>query len=118
MIDWARLEELRDDVGADALLEVIAVFLEEVDEVMARMPSPATPEEDLDPAKTAADVHFLKGVAANLGLSLLHALCHDAELRATARKPGLAALLTAIHDTYAATRARLVAELPAWLDAA
>ena len=37
MIDWARVRELKDEVGADAFDEVVELFLEEVEEVIVRL---------------------------------------------------------------------------------
>ena len=34
MIDWARVSELRDEVGAEDFDEVVELFLEEVDEAI------------------------------------------------------------------------------------
>ena len=33
MISWERVNELRDEVGQEDFLEVVEIFLEEVDEV-------------------------------------------------------------------------------------
>ena len=57
MIDWDRLKELRDEVGAEDFDEVVELFLDEVEGVMDRLrdsPDVDTLEEDL---------HFLKGSA-------------------------------------------------------
>ena len=37
MIDWARVSELRDEVGAEDFDEVVELFLEEVDEAIAAL---------------------------------------------------------------------------------
>lgn len=73
MIDWERVEELRDEVGAADFGEVVELFLEEVEEVLARLrvaPEPARLEEDL---------HFLKGSALNLGFATFSDLCQAGE---------------------------------------
>jgi HPt (histidine-containing phosphotransfer) domain-containing protein len=75
MIDWSRVGELRSEVGEEAFDEVLELFLEEVDEVMARLS--ASP----DPARLAADLHFVRGSALNLGLEQFCAICQDLEHR-------------------------------------
>ncbi len=73
MISWDRVNELRDEVGAEDFLEVAEIFLEEVDEVMDRLragPDPSTYESEL---------HFLKGSALNLGFEALANLCSQGE---------------------------------------
>lgn len=78
MIDWARVNELRDEIGADSFDEVAVMFLEEADEAIAR----------LDAAKGAksleSDLHFLKGSALNLGFQRLADLCQIGERLAAA----------------------------------
>lgn len=37
MIDWERVADLRSEIGDDGFDEVIALFLEETDEVIARL---------------------------------------------------------------------------------
>lgn len=76
MIDWDRIETLREEVGEDALQEVIGLFLEEVDEVIAQL------EAHPDPKTYEKDLHFLKGSALNLGFSDLGALCQRGEREA------------------------------------
>ena len=98
MIDWERVADLRSEIGRDGFDEVIALFLEETDEVIARLG--ARPE----PARIERDLHFLKGSALNLGFSALAALCQDGERRAAA---GEAALVDigAVVRTYQASKA-------------
>lgn len=76
MISWERVNELRDEVGQEDFLEVVIIFLEEVDEVVTRLrnaPDPATYEDDL---------HFLKGSAMNLGFEALSQICQSGEKKA------------------------------------
>lgn len=70
LIDWQRVDDLASEIGADAVVEVVTMFLEETDEVIARL-SAASP--------SAEDYHFLKGSALNLGLSDLATLCQLGE---------------------------------------
>lgn len=78
MIDWSRVNELRRDIGEDGFSDVVEMFLEEVETVLARLPSVTTT------AALAEDMHFLKGSAWNLGFREFGAVCHDAERRAAA----------------------------------
>ncbi|MDO9526275.1 MAG: Hpt domain-containing protein [Gemmobacter sp.] len=81
MIDWGRVESLRAELGNDDFGEVVDLFLEEVEEVIARLkrkPDPASYEEDL---------HFLKGGALNLGFRALSDACHEGERRAADGRP-------------------------------
>lgn len=82
MIDWDRVSELRDEVGRDGLEEILAMFFEEVETVLARLQSAP------DPVTLAADMHFLKGSAHNLGFAALGHLCEDGEQAAASGQPG------------------------------
>jgi len=110
-MDWTRLDELRTEVGADALGEVLALFLEETDDMAARL------ADGGDPATLAGDLHFMKGAALNLGFCALAEVCRAAEATLQADGPG-AVDLAAILDTYAADKAELHAREPALSGAA
>lgn len=71
MIDWLRMSELRDEIGQDGFDEVVDVFLEEAEEVVARLGA--------GPAPAQEDLHFLKGSALNLGFVEVAQLCQDGE---------------------------------------
>lgn len=81
MIDWQRVAELRDEVGADEFLEVAELFLEEVDEVLASLCDSA------EPADLGAKLHFLKGSALNIGFSDMARHCALGEQQAAAGTP-------------------------------
>jgi histidine phosphotransfer protein HptB len=70
LTDWQRVNDLASEIGADAMVEVVTMFLEETDEVMERLAG-STP--------TTEDYHFLKGSALNLGLTDFAALCQLGE---------------------------------------
>ncbi|MEM6636867.1 MAG: Hpt domain-containing protein [Pseudomonadota bacterium] len=81
MIDWNRVAELRDEIGAEDFGEVVDLFLDEVEGIVAKLdaaPVVAELEEDL---------HFLKGSALNLGFSEFGAICQAGE-KAAARGEG------------------------------
>ncbi|MBV0913536.1 Hpt domain-containing protein [Anianabacter salinae] len=67
MIDWTRVNDLRFEIGEDGFPEVVELFLEEVEEVMARLLSAGDAADE--------DLHFLKGSALNLGFAELARLC-------------------------------------------
>lgn len=100
MIDWNRVRELQDEIGKDEFAEVVTMFLDEADEVLARI-TPAG-----GPALLRDDCHFLKGAALNLGFASLANLCQIAERRA---KEGDCAIdLIEMRRCYQASRAALI----------
>lgn len=99
MIDWDRVMELRSEIGPDDFEEVVSLFLEEADEAMARLTIAGGAKA------LAADLHFLKGAALNLGFDMLSALCQDGEWRAGAGD--LTVDLEAVRDANATCRGEL-----------
>ena len=101
LIDWDRVTELREEVGAEDFADIAVMFLEEVGEVIARLAS--APEA----GRMEADMHFLKGSAANLGFAAMAALCSAAEQAAAAGRPVDPGPVIACHaDSRAAFLAR------------
>lgn len=99
MIDWDRVDGLRAEIGAEDFAEVVAMFLEEADEVAERL------SRQSDDA-LRADLHFLKGAALNLGFSALADLCGQGEgIRATGFDP--TPVVTLYYTTKAAFSAAL-----------
>ncbi len=96
MINWQRVNELRDEIGADSLDEVIELFLDEVEGALMNLGGTQTME---------ADLHFLKGSAANLGFEAFRALCAEGEAMAAAGQGGRVEIGTII-ATYAASKKR------------
>lgn len=78
MIDWARVEELKQEVGEDDFAELVELFLEEVEETITRL------KQAPDPANLEEDMHFLKGSALNLGFEQFSTLCQAGESAAAA----------------------------------
>jgi len=68
MLDAARITELKQEVGLDDFVEVVGIFCEEVEEVLAELPQ--TPVTDI-----ADKLHFLKGSALNIGMIGVGELC-------------------------------------------
>lgn len=104
MIDWARVQELQDEVGVEDFSEVVELFLEEVEEVIARL------RDHPNSANLESDFHFLKGSALNLGFRAL------AEHSATGEKRAAAGGadgrdIDAVVKSYAASKAEFMARL-------
>ncbi len=76
MIEWARIKELRREIGDDDFNEVAELFLEESDAVIARISVSA------GAPMLEANLHFLKGAALNLGFRDFAALCQHGERQA------------------------------------
>lgn len=104
MIDWTRLNDLRAEIGEEDLAEVVSLFLEEADEVVASIAALETDEE------LEAQLHFLKGSALNLGLSDLAGLCQEGE-RAAAQGHGATVDRNRICTTYAASKSAFLGAL-------
>lgn len=69
-LDWDRLNELRADIGEEDFADVAMLFVAELQETLDGLSA--------DTAK-AADFHFLRGSAANLGFIALVNACTNAE---------------------------------------
>ncbi|MEM1129089.1 MAG: Hpt domain-containing protein [Pseudomonadota bacterium] len=98
MVNWSRVAQLKDEVGEDVFPEVIAIFIEETDEVAERI----GPAESLE-----ADMHFLKGAALNLGLDDLAKLAAEGEAQAAGRAEGTPDVARVV-ATYQASRDALL----------
>lgn len=104
MIDWKRVEELREEIGADGFVEVADMFLEEAEGAVRALVS-GLPADEVE-----GQLHFLKGSALNLGLSDLAAICHEGERKAAAGQ-GNAVDAAQVAAIYRASRARLLGGL-------
>ena len=105
MIDWTRVSQLRDEIGAEDFGEVVEIFLEEVEEEIAHLragPSPDTLE---------AKLHFLKGSALNLGFDDFSGLCKAGEI-AAARGEGSEIDLGQIVESYSNSKTEFLGTLP------
>ena len=72
MLNWSRVNELKNDLGEEDFQEITSLFLEEVEEKLAELSS-------AEPHEFAGDLHFLKGSAANLGFESFRAMCEQME---------------------------------------
>ena len=77
MIDWTRISELRDEIGADDFTEVVELFLIEVEDEIEKLQASDTPES------IESELHFLKGSALNLGFKTFSELCQAGETAAS-----------------------------------
>ena len=105
MIDWERVADLRAEVGEEDFAEVVELFLEEVEEVVARLraaPNPARFEDDL---------HFLKGSALNLGFRSFSGLCQTGEKQA-ATGQAAAVNIVQVLASYEASKQEFLNGLP------
>lgn len=103
MIDWEHLDNLRADMG-DGFGELVEVFLEEVDGAIAALDPKAKS------AKMAANLHFLKGAALNLGFTTFAALCAAGEVKANNNG---SVDLSPVLDSFATSRAEFIEGLKA-----
>ncbi|MEM9317660.1 MAG: Hpt domain-containing protein [Pseudomonadota bacterium] len=76
MIDWDRVAELQAELGEEDFIEVGGMFVAEMESRLQEMSEAA--QQD------AADFHYLRGSAANLGLQEFAQVCADAEASARA----------------------------------
>ncbi len=74
MIDWDRVAELRDEIGAEDFAEVVDLFLTEVEAAIVQLFGP-----DGEAVGTEEQMHFLKGAALNLGFRALAEICRKGE---------------------------------------
>ena len=105
MIDWTRVSELRDEVGAEDFDEVVDLFLLEVDEEINFL------KKQLTPQTLAEKLHFLKGSALSLGFAEFSQMCASAEHEVSGAT-GTEINVDAIIDSYTTSRAHFMAELP------
>ncbi len=104
MIDWKRVGELKEEIGADGFAEVADMFLEEAEGALRAL-AKGLPADEIE-----GQLHFLKGSALNLGLSDLAAICQEGERKAAAGQ-GNAVDTAQVAAIYRASRARLLGGL-------
>lgn len=106
MIDWKRVEELREEIGADGFVEVADMFLDEAEGAVRALVA-GLPAQEIE-----GQLHFLKGSALNLGLSDLAAICQEGERKAAAGQ-GASVDLAQVAAIWQASRASLLGGLSA-----
>ncbi|PCJ09843.1 MAG: histidine kinase [Rhodobacteraceae bacterium] len=105
MIDWPRVKELREEVGAEDFGEVVDLFLEEVEEVISKL------GENLDRTQLEQDLHFLKGSALSLGFQAFSTLCQDGESKSALGKADTVDV-PAIIAEFQTSKTTFINELP------
>ncbi|NSX53563.1 Hpt domain-containing protein [Parasulfitobacter algicola] len=75
MIDWNRINELKKEIGLDDFDEVIGLFLEEAEDVLANL------KQDQPEDKLLEYLHYLKGSALNIGFNHVAVICTKLEKR-------------------------------------
>ena len=105
MIDWPRVKELREEVGAEDFGEVVDLFLEEVEEVISKL------SENIDRTQLEQDLHFLKGSALSLGFQAFSSLCQDGEQK-SAQGNAEAVDVPAIIAEFQTSKNTFISELP------
>ncbi|MCT4556857.1 MAG: Hpt domain-containing protein [Pelagimonas sp.] len=111
MIDWARVAELVDEIGAEDFQEVVDLFLSEVDSAIEMLQTAAG-----DATVVEEQMHFLKGAALNLGFEDLAQLCLKGE-KAAAGGQADAVSVEEVRQIYTSSRVTFEADLPAKLAA-
>lgn len=97
MIDWIRVRELQEEIGADDFGEIVEVFMEEVETAIESLPGAdkGTELEEL--------MHLIKGCAWNLGFRELGKLCAEGEAAAAAGN-GASVDIAGVLSSFAAAK--------------
>ena len=82
MIDWARVDELLEEIGVEDFGEVVDLFLDEVETAVGKLDAAGD-----NPVLVEEHMHFLKGAALNLGFDALARICQQGEAAAAANAP-------------------------------
>lgn len=99
MINWDRVSELREEVGEEDLAEVILLFCEEVEEVLAVL-------DNATQADMPNHLHFLKGSALNIGFEAVSTRCQAEEANLKAN-PNTKPDISGIRADYASCKDEL-----------
>ena len=106
MIDWARVNELVDEIGAEDFEEVVELFLLEVEGAIS-----ALAQAEGNPVVTEEQMHFLKGAALNLGFEALAQLCLKGEKAAASGRPDVVSVGD-VRQCYKTSRQQFERDLP------
>ena len=102
LINWSKVSELRDEVGAEDFDEVVELFLDEVEETISLLGAEGRSVEH--------DLHFLKGSALNLGFAQFSELCRAGEAAAAAGD-AVSVDLDAVVQSYTASKSAFLSDL-------
>jgi len=106
LIDWGRLATLREDIGPESFDDIVMMFVTEIRDTLDRFTRGS---------ETAADFHFLKGSAANMGLVAMVEACARAEETCNA---GFAADIEDVKAVFLQSLAELETRMPAQIETA
>lgn len=104
MINWARVNELRSEIGDDDFPEVVELFLEETDEMIGKL------NTNLTPSDLTEIFHFIKGSALNLGFEDLANLASKGEKETQGGQP-LSINMHQIIECYESSKNNFSAQL-------
>ncbi len=103
MIDWDRVRQLYDEIGADEFGPLIELFLDEIEATSMRL--------DMSSADALMrGMHAMLGNALNMGFDDLARLCGEGERLATAGRPQ-AVDLDAVRQCYARSKQLFMRDL-------
>lgn len=111
MIDWSRVDELVDEIGAEDFGEVVELFLDEVENAIVQLEGDAG-----NPVVVEEQMHFLKGASLNLGFEALAQLCNKGEKSAAAGRPDVVTPAE-VRQAYEESKQRFEQDLPSRLAA-
>lgn len=111
MIDWSRVDELVEEIGAEDFAEVVELFLDEVETAIV-----ALEKSEGNPVVTEEQMHFLKGASLNLGFADLAQLCLKGEKSAASNDPD-AVSPAQVRQTFEVSRRKFEQDLPGRLAA-
>ncbi|MGH1412475.1 MAG: Hpt domain-containing protein [Pelagimonas sp.] len=106
MIDWSRINELVEEIGAEDFGEVVELFLDEVEGAICIFEQSAS-----DPVVAEEQMHFLKGAALNLGFESLAQLCLKGEKAASTGRPEVVSPAE-VRETFETSRVQFQEDLP------
>ena len=101
MIDWDRVNELRTDFGDEDFVEIVTMFLGEVEAKIEEMTN------GMAEAELSESFHFVKGSAANLGFRSLQEAATEGEMSPSHEKS------VEVSEIFAASRASFEAQTDA-----
>lgn len=106
MIDWARVAELREEIGPEDFEEVLELFLTEVESAIDLLEGAHG-----NPIVTEEQMHFLKGASLNLGFSDLATLCQTGE-KAAADGDAEAIPFGKVRETFTQSKTVFLEDFP------
>jgi HPt (histidine-containing phosphotransfer) domain-containing protein len=111
MIDWSRVSELIEEIGAEDFGEIVELFLMEVETAIEALEGAVG-----NASATEEQMHFLKGAALNLGFESLAQICLKGEKAAATGAPDTISPQE-VRDTFTMSRDQFQTGLPSRLAA-